>query len=768
MEPETTNKSVYPVNVNTKNDLGYAATYSRTPCAQPLPNQTSHSQRHQPQHFLPPYGMSMPMANNMPQQLMYNTQNQPMYNIMYGPQTMYRNQGSFSSGGSLNSFNQQIDTSSSWMSVDSCGGSTELNSKENYGKYDNKLLKDNCCAREQISCSKNLYYNKNSIVDSQWFYPSNYDNQKYNELPSCSQMSQVLSSKSVKYCSIQKYSETDTNSKVYCTYPNKYENHDLFANPYGKVNTKEYPSCSQIPFSNNSTSCLEMDKKILEHCNNGPISCDLILPSTTQDYYQTSTVLEHFAGQKIEDNKINEESNGGGGESDIVVEESDEEVTDDSEELEEEKDEIIHCLVCNVPTQDENQFYILTTNTPLTSYSQSSITQKLFQILGTQHDNQSNRLCTSCLNIINALDNLEMQLNNVKQDLIDKYKSTIKALKICVNQEKTNAISNNNNNTEIKSPLKLKQRKRKYKNKNNIICGVHSFKCRACEKIFSLKKFYKYHMSKHKIKNKYLCDQCGCNFIKLSSLKKHLSNHNHCNLPKPDSASIKFICHICGKVFKTKTNLTEHENVCSGSYPFSCIDCDKRFPSRTKLKQHEQLKHEKNYIKQCEKCGKGFVKLSDYKTHLLTHSTDKNFQCLKCKKTYKTLSNLNQHLKSHSDNLPYNCEVCNKGFLRKENLDSHVNIHNGVKPFVCPICEKRFASQKNLDAHLKVHQGTTKKKTCTVCGKKISHGLEDHMRTHSAVKEVHCDICTMKFLTKGALAKHKKRKHDSCVELDIL
>lgn len=751
MEPETTNKNVYPINVN-KNDL-YAAAYSRTPCAQPPPNQTTQSQRHQPpQHFLPPYGMSVPMTNNMSQQLMYNTQNQPMYNIMYGPQTMYRNQGSLTSGGSLNSFTQQIDTSASWM--EPCGGSTELNSKENYGKYDNKLLKDNCCPRDQIPCSKNLYYNKNSIMDSQWFYPSNYDNQKYNELPSCSQMSQVLSNKSVKYCSIQKYSETDTNSKLYCTYPNKYENHDLFANPYGK-NTKEYPSCSQIPFSNNS--CLEMDKKNLEHCNTGSISCDLILPSN-QDYYQTNTVLEHFTGQKLEDNKINEESNGGGGESDIVVEESDEEVSDDSEELEEEKDEIIHCLVCNVPTQDE--FYILTNNTPLTSYSRSSITEKLFQILGTQN-NHSNHLCTACLNIINALDNLEMQLNNVKQDLIDKYKSTTEALKICVNQEKTSVV------TEIKSTTKCRQRKLRYKNKTNIICGVHSFKCRVCEKIFSLKKFYKYHMSKHKIKNKYLCDQCGCNFIKLSSLKKHLSKHlSTCKIEQ--NTGTKFICHICGKVFKTKTNLTDHVNVCSGNYPFSCIDCDKRFPSRTKLKQHVELKHEKKYIKECEKCGKGFVKLSDYKTHLLTHSTDKNFQCLKCKKTYKTLSNLNQHLKSHSDSFPYNCEVCNKGFLRKENLDSHVNIHNGVKPFVCPICEKRFASQKNLDAHLKVHQGTTKKKTCTVCGKKITHGLEDHIRTHSAVKEVQCDICAMKFLTKGALAKHKKRKHETCVELDIL
>jgi uncharacterized Zn-finger protein len=203
----------------------------------------------------------------------------------------------------------------------------------------------------------------------------------------------------------------------------------------------------------------------------------------------------------------------------------------------------------------------------------------------------------------------------------------------------------------------------------------------------------------------------------------------------------------------------EHENYCLGLLPHNCKFCDKKFPSTTKLKNHVKLKHDKKFVAICSICNIGFVKLSDYKSHKISHSTDKKYACAKCDKSYKTLSNLNFHMKVHNSKLPFICPVCDRGFMRKEYLEAHVNNHNGVKNFACSVCHKKFVSQKNLDSHLKYHDGTAKTKTCNVCGKVMTTGFEEHLRIHNDLREFECDQCDNRFNTKGTLAKHKKRKH---------
>ncbi|KAF2902823.1 hypothetical protein ILUMI_03359 [Ignelater luminosus] len=175
----------------------------------------------------------------------------------------------------------------------------------------------------------------------------------------------------------------------------------------------------------------------------------------------------------------------------------------------------------------------------------------------------------------------------------------------------------------------------------------------------------------------------------------------------------------------TAPKLETHKN---RNLPHHCkhLDCDKKFATVTKLKNHIKLKHDKKFVAICSICNIGFIKISDYKSHKISHSTEKKFNCTKCEKSYKTLSNLNYHMKFHNDQLPFICDICNKGFMRKEYLESH----------------------KNLDAHLKYHEGGIKKKVCNTCNKSITTGFEEHLRTHSNLKEFECELCQMKFNTK--------------------
>ncbi|KAB0795792.1 hypothetical protein PPYR_09853 [Photinus pyralis] len=501
----------------------------------------------------------------------------------------------------------------------------------------------------------------------------------------------------------------------------------------------DYPSCSQI--LDHGGNFMALDERT-KYPHNYPFIDGEADYGYGNDLFNLDINQEAFYGGAFLDlNNLNQQqAEGSNDESDIIVEESDDEVTDCSEDNEKTYGYSTHCIICNaLYTPVGSQFYILNTETPLTMSSQQPVINKLLQFVGMLYYKR-NYLCCHCLNLINTIDNLQLKLEASKLELCSKYEKTCK--------------DHNLTATSSESPKTEDYKKRK---KFKHFCGLHSFKCKFCKKIFSFKKLYASHMSSHKLRNRFLCESCGCRFTRYLSFKLHLRLHVK---PKPKTISA-FDCKTCKKLFRTKTNLKEHENYCSGNLPYACShgNCDKKFASSTKLKNHVKLKHEKKFVAICSICNIGFVKISDYKSHKNTHTTEKKYQCTKCEKSYKTVSNLNYHMKFHNDKLPFICTICNKGFMRKEYLESHVNNHNGVKNFACQYCDKKFVSQKNLDAHLKYHEGGVKKKACDICNKVITTGYEEHLRTHNNLKEFECNLCLMKFNTKGTLAKHRKRKH---------
>lgn len=409
-------------------------------------------------------------------------------------------------------------------------------------------------------------------------------------------------------------------------------------------------------------------------------------------------------------------------ESDIIVEESDDDIVDYNEKF---PSELSKCIICNASyTPLGTQFYYLSPKSPLTMSTQKPVYTKVSNILG-KITTDVNYLCSECLGLINTIDHLQLKLDNFNMELLQKFQKTCFA-----------------NNITYKSP---KPRK-KY-------MPERQYKCKICKSVLTMKSACSEHLKQHKFKG-FLCELCG-RIVRSKRFLQHQRKHK----PKQPPKIISFKCSSCPKYFRTKSSRTEHENFCLGLLPYVCKYCDKRFPSPTKLKNHVKLKHDKKFIAICSICNIGFVKYSDYKSHKISHSTDKKFACLKCDKSYKTLSNLNFHMKVHSEKLPFICQICSKGFMRKEYLEAHVNNHKGVKNFVCSICDKKFVSQKNLDCHLKYHDGTTKTKTCNVCGKVMTTGFEEHLRIHNNLREFECDRCDNKFNTKGTLAKHKKRKH---------
>ncbi|KAJ8919752.1 hypothetical protein NQ315_006281 [Exocentrus adspersus] len=420
-------------------------------------------------------------------------------------------------------------------------------------------------------------------------------------------------------------------------------------------------------------------------------------------------------------------------ESDIVVEESEDDVTDNSEDHAKGLSPVDtnKCLICNVTYNLQGaQFYFLTTDTPLTMSSQLPVMETVKGIVG-EVSSATNYLCGDCLALVNNVDRLQSQLDRLKASLTAKFKSTCRENKVWY------------------------RKKTFCKRKRICLDKLPKYKCKLCKKVLCLKNYCLYHVKLHQ-KQGNLCDVCGNVYRDKKKFLYHCKRH----IKRKSNKKIdSFSCANCDKAFRTKSNKTEHENYCLGVLPFECKHCSKRFPSSTKLKNHIKHKHDKKFAVICSICNIGFVKVSDYKSHMVSHSADKKYQCPKCDKTYKTLSNLNFHMKIHNSRLPFNCHVCSKGFMRKEYLEAHINNHNGVKNFNCGQCDKKFVSQKNLDAHSKYHEGTVKRNTCNVCGKTMTTGFEEHLRIHNNLREFECKRCLIRFNTKGALSKHLKKKH---------
>ncbi|ERL89296.1 hypothetical protein D910_06668, partial [Dendroctonus ponderosae] len=126
-----------------------------------------------------------------------------------------------------------------------------------------------------------------------------------------------------------------------------------------------------------------------------------------------------------------------------------------------------------------------------------------------------------------------------------------------------------------------------------------------------------------------------------------------------------FKCLTCGKDFKQKSTLLQHERIHTDSRPYGCPECGKRFRQQSHLTQHLRI-----------------------------HANEKPYACVYCERTFRQRAILNQHLRIHSGEKPYECPECGKHFRQKAILNQHVRTHQGEQ---CPLAAATLAA---LAAHV--------------------------------------------------------------------
>ncbi|KAM4030871.1 gastrula zinc finger protein XlCGF66.1-like [Anomaloglossus baeobatrachus] len=229
---------------------------------------------------------------------------------------------------------------------------------------------------------------------------------------------------------------------------------------------------------------------------------------------------------------------------------------------------------------------------------------------------------------------------------------------------------------------------------------------------------------KAQTKKPYSCSECGKYFKVKNSLINHQRSH---------TGEMPFSCSECGKCFKEKSNLIHHLKIHTVEKPYSCSECGKFFSTKLSLDKHLRIhKGEKPFS--CLECGKCFLVKDHLVTHQRTHTGEKPFSCQECGKCFAVRNQLVIHLRTHTGNKPYSCSVCKKCFAHKSNLVAHMRSHTGERPYSCSECEKCFVYKSNLVAHMRSHTGE-KPFSCSECGKCFTRkpNFIAHQKIHKGI-----------------------------------
>ncbi|KAI3359877.1 hypothetical protein L3Q82_014226, partial [Scortum barcoo] len=133
---------------------------------------------------------------------------------------------------------------------------------------------------------------------------------------------------------------------------------------------------------------------------------------------------------------------------------------------------------------------------------------------------------------------------------------------------------------------------------------------------------------------------------------------------------------------------------------------------------------------------------TDSDKHVYKVNQEGRYICQLCEKTFKTTNILRTHMKTHSDQKNFSCDLCGTSFRTKGSLIRHNRRHTDERPYRCTLCGQSFRESGALTRHLKALTPCTEKirfvqyKEILVSKDGVQKGVVDDHAAVAAQQEV--------------------------------
>ncbi|XP_021703919.1 zinc finger protein 709 isoform X3 [Aedes aegypti] len=214
-------------------------------------------------------------------------------------------------------------------------------------------------------------------------------------------------------------------------------------------------------------------------------------------------------------------------------------------------------------------------------------------------------------------------------------------------------------------------------------------------------------------------------------------------------------CEFCGKVFKFRATLKQHEQIHYGIKAFECEICNRRFLHKGTLKVHLRM-HTGEMPYQCPHCPKQFRGQTALDCHIFRH-TKQGTKCPQCSSIFATPSIVKQHIREvHTTERVNTCQICGITYKHLKSLRLHLRNH---QKRVCPDCGKIFHSVYAMMTHRKIHAQDHFQFNCGYCDRKFEK--EDELVAHGKLRgrTYQCEMCCHSFNKADYLDNHNRRNH---------
>ena len=278
-----------------------------------------------------------------------------------------------------------------------------------------------------------------------------------------------------------------------------------------------------------------------------------------------------------------------------------------------------------------------------------------------------------------------------------------------------------------------------------------------------------------KTQNRSMCKICK-RFVmhKYTSLACHLRLHSE-----------QYSCEICHLNFRTLTKWKDHGVQKHGSSDHEetpCPRCQENVPYG-QMQFHITTTHAKPTKRHCYLCNVDHPDLSNAWTHLLSHYDShsqthmpkkiKGVKCLYCKRQFASSSQLQHHRCMLKPKNRFTCKSCGKKFTHNKLLHRHsttckVNIIDGAVSHVDEKAgEKADENRKDIQLSTELKKKTkgryrcTKERVkCAICSNIIfQYVLAQHVRMHTHIKPLHCNLCGLQSSYKSSMRNHLRKLH---------